>query len=105
MVSLRHLGHVHPGIADLVGPYHRRALGLHLRQAGLGDLSAPRRVRVHAIDRLYQHDSVPSRRWRRPLGAAGTTRRGKPAAAAIPEAGKVERLNDLTRETQPSITV
>ena len=32
------------GIADLVGPHHRRALRLHLRQAGLGHLSAPRRL-------------------------------------------------------------
>ena len=92
-------------IADLVGPHHRRALGLHLGQAGLGHLSAPRRVRGDAIDRLHQHDPVPSRRWRRPLGAAGTARGGQPAAAAIPEAGEARRLNDLTGETQPSITI
>ena len=43
MVSLRHLGRVHAGTADLVRPHHRRALRLHLGQAGLGHLSAPRR--------------------------------------------------------------
>ena len=70
MVSLRHLGHVHAGIADVVGPHHRRALCLHLGQAGLGHLSAPRRLRGHA-EGLHAHDRLPSRRWRGPLGAAG----------------------------------
>ena len=41
------------GTADLVGPHHRRALLLHLRQAGLGHLSAPRRLRGDAAKRLH----------------------------------------------------
>ena len=53
MVSLRHLGRVHRRIADLVGPHHRRALLLHLGQAGLGHLSAPRRVRGDAVEGLH----------------------------------------------------
>ena len=56
---------------------------LHLRQAGLGHLSAPRRVRGDADQGLHQHDRLPSRRWRRPLGAAGAARRSEPPAAAF----------------------
>ena len=41
------------GIADLVGPHHRRALRLHLGQAGLGHLSAPRRLRGDAVEGLH----------------------------------------------------
>ena len=42
MVSLRHLGRIHPGIADLVRPHHRRALLLHLRASRTGaSISAP----------------------------------------------------------------
>ena len=72
MVSLRHLRRVHSGIADLVGPHHRRAVRLHLGQAGLGHLSTPRRVRDDAVKSLQQHDRLPSGRRRRALGAAGT---------------------------------
>ena len=50
MVSLRHLRRVHAGTADLVGPHHRRALRLHFGQAGLGHLSAPRRLRGDAVE-------------------------------------------------------
>ena len=53
MVSLRHVGRVHRGTADLVGPHHRRAVLLHLGQAGLGHLSAPRRVRGDADEGLH----------------------------------------------------
>ena len=67
--------------ADLVGPHHRRAVVLHLRQAGLGHPSARRRVRGDAAASLHQHDRLPSRRWRRPLGAAGAARRGEPVAS------------------------
>ena len=81
-------GAFNAGTRDLVGPHHRRALLLHLRQAGLGHLSAPRRVRGDAEDRLHPHDRLPSGRRRRPLGAAGAARAGQPLAAAIPAAGK-----------------
>ena len=70
-------------LADLVGPQHRRALLLHLGQAGLGHLSAPRRIRGDAGQRLHPHARLSSGRWRRPLGAAGAACRGKPAAAGI----------------------
>ena len=32
---------------------------------------------------LHQHDRLPSRRWRRPLGAAGAARRSQPPAAGV----------------------
>ena len=86
------------GIADLVGPHHRRALGLHLGQAGLGHLSAPRRVRDHADKGLHQHDRLPSRRWRRPLGAAGAAGRSEPVAAAVSGKGPICPADGLTRE-------
>ena len=89
MVSLRHLRRVPARTADLVGPHHRRALGLHLGQAGLGHLSAPRRIRDHADEGLHQHDRLPSRRWRRPLGAAGAARGSEPAAAAVSGKGQI----------------
>ena len=41
---LRHLGRIQRRIADLVGQDDRRAILLHLRQAGLGHLSASRRL-------------------------------------------------------------
>ena len=44
MVPLRHLGRIQWRIGDLVGQDHRRAVLLHLRQAGLGHLSASRRL-------------------------------------------------------------
>ncbi len=59
---------------------------LHLGQAGLGHLSAARRVRGDAEQSLHQDDRLPSGRRRRPLGAAGTAGRGEPAAAPVPRA-------------------
>ena len=38
--------------------------------------------------RLHQHARLPSRRRRRPLGAAGAAGRGEPAAAGIPQQAK-----------------
>src|SRR6266567_6136862 len=83
MVSLRHVGHAQHRDAAVLGPQHRRALVLHLGQTGLGHLSTPRRVRGDAGARLHQDARLPSRRRRRPLGAAGAARRGQPAAVTI----------------------
>ncbi len=54
---------------------------LHLRQAGLGHLSAARRVRGDANQSLHQHDRLPSRRRRRALGAAGAAGGSEPVVA------------------------
>ena len=37
---------------------------------------------------LHQHDRLSSRRWRRPLGAAGAAGRSEPASGAIPARGE-----------------
>ena len=48
---------------------------------------------------LHQHDRLPSRRRRRPLGAAGAARRGEPAAGAIPARANARRRRPMvTRE-------
>ncbi|MHC2591422.1 pimeloyl-ACP methyl ester carboxylesterase [Bradyrhizobium ottawaense] len=83
MVSLRHIGHAQQRDAAVCSTQHRRALMLHLGQAGLGHLPASGRVRGDAGARLHKDARLPSRRRRRPLGAAGATRRGEPAAARL----------------------
>ena len=88
MVSLRHFRCVQRGARNLCGPQHRRAVLLHLRPTGLGHLSAPRRVRGDADDRLHADGRLSSGRRRRPLGAAGAAGRGQSPAAAIPAAGE-----------------
>ena len=79
-------------------------------QQDWGTYQRPGCLRDDAVEGLHRHDRLPSRRWRRSLGAAGATRRGEPAAAAIPErrqeTGRGElaadladlRPNDLTGE-------
>ena len=47
---------------------------LHLGQAGLGHLSAPRRLRGDAVEGLHQHDRLSSRRWRRSTGCSRSSR-------------------------------
>jgi hypothetical protein len=70
------------------------------RAAGLGHLSAPGVYEAMQSKGLHQHDRLPSRRWRRPLGAAGT-------------AGRSERLlvqfcagkNTKANQGAPNLTV
>ena len=99
MVSLRHDRQVHAELAVMVRPHHRRSVRLHLRQAGLGHVSAAWRFRDDADQGLHQHDRLPSRRWRWALGAAGAARGGEPAAGAIP-AGS-EAAGDETVGAEP----
>ncbi len=80
-------------LADLVGPQHRRALLLHLGQAGLGHVSAPRRVRSDAVKRLHAHDRLSSGRRRRSLGAAGTARGGEPAVDRLSARKRARLIN------------
>ncbi len=55
------------------------------RAAATGHLPDAGRDRAHAEDRLHQHEGNPSHRGGRPLGAAGTARRGQPVAAEVPQ--------------------
>src|SRR5258708_4236142 len=105
MVSLRHLGRVHGRTPDLFRPHHRRAVLLHLGQAGLGHLSTPRRVRDDAGKRLHAHDRLSSGRRRRPLGAAGAAGSGQSLAVAIREAGqrRQDRLSSSSVHYQSDI--
>ncbi|MHC2633476.1 pimeloyl-ACP methyl ester carboxylesterase [Bradyrhizobium liaoningense] len=84
MVSLRHVGRLQQRAAIVCRPQYRRALLLHLGQAGLGHLSAPGRVRDDAEKRMHEDARLPSRRRRRPLGPAGAAGRGHPIAAGLP---------------------
>jgi pimeloyl-ACP methyl ester carboxylesterase len=60
VVSLWDLGQVQRGTANLVRPHHRRPVRLHFRQAGLGDLSTPRRLRGHAVQGLHPNSLTSS---------------------------------------------
>ena len=72
MVSLRHLGRIHaancrpgPAAPSTCPPPSSRA-----SRTG-APISAPASMRRCRRRRLHQHDRLSSRRWRRPLGAAG----------------------------------
>ena len=68
-----------------------------------GTYQRPGVYRGDAVEGLHQHDRLPSRRWRRPLGAAGAARRGEPAAGAIPARGEGERVDEGEPGHAPAI--
>src|SRR5258708_29704925 len=105
MASLRHLGRVHGRTPDLFRPHHRRAVLLHLGQAGGGDGLTRRGAGDDAGKRLHAHDWLPSGRRRRPLGAAGAAGSGQSLAVAICEAGqrRQDRLSSSSVHYQSDI--
>ena len=61
-------------------------------------ISAPASMR-RCSQGLHQHDRLPSRRWRGPLGAAGAAGRGEPASGAIPAGAKARAKAKTTRHS------
>ena len=86
MVSARYDGARHGGTATVRRPDDRCAVDVHRRQQRLGHLSAARRDRTHAGERVHANAGLPSDRRRRPLGAAGAGGEGKRAAGGVPAA-------------------
>src|ERR1700722_11908317 len=102
MVPARHGGAGYRITGAVLGPDDRRALDLHRGKQRLGGLSAARRRRADAGERVHADAGLSPARRRRALGAAGAVGEGERTAGGVP--GAAEVAGSVANHLDPGVT-